>query len=382
MAKFDRMFQDTAVKKAEPHPKRDTKWLHYTKLTDHKLQYCNEKNRMEIEALAGLIEADKGVMQNLLVRKTDSDTYEIIAGHKRRRACKLLVEEEGKKEYEFLPCTVLNVSDIQARFQLCSSNRFHDKDDYERMHELEEMKYLLENFPEEFPHLQTGRMVERLAKQTQMKRTTVGEYLAISKNLGEKGKEEFKNGSLKKSAAVELAGLQEQEQEQLLGQGITSYKEIRSYKECRQEEQACPGKIADAPAQKAEPESDPPLTGQYKVINTEMEIGEEEKEANAYGEDDGQRKVWLRNYQEWGIWYADEHIGAVYYKYDFPDGTRLIAETYPQEEPVSFLHLTGGPKERELDPHGRPKYPYHERYSRYPDCETEVIAFLKAVQKK
>ena len=33
-----------------------------------------------------------------------------------------------------------------------------------------------------------------------------------------------------------------------------------------------------------------------------------------------QRKEWLRNYQDWGLWYEDENIGARYYKYDFDNG--------------------------------------------------------------
>ena len=98
------------------------------------------------------------------------------------------------------------------------------------MHELERMKRLLETHPEEFPHLDTGRMVERLAGQLNMKKTTVGEYLTISKNLGEKGKEGFRLGQLKKSAALELSSLAKEEQEQLIDKGILAYKEIRSYK--------------------------------------------------------------------------------------------------------------------------------------------------------
>lgn len=27
-----------------------------------------------------------------------------------------------------------------------------------------------------------------------------------------------------------------------------------------------------------------------------------------------QRKEWLQNYQEWGIWYIDDHIGCRYYQ--------------------------------------------------------------------
>lgn len=267
MAKLDHIFDNMGVKKPEAHPRRETKWLHYTKLRDNAAQYCNEKDEEEIKALADLIDADKGVLQNLLVRKVDADEYEIIAGHKRRRACRWLVEEEGKKQYEFLPCTVECLSDVQAEFQLYSSNSHHEKTDYEKMHEIERMREILENHPEEFPHLKTGRMVERLAKQMGMKRTTVGEYLTIGKNLGEKGKEEFKNGSLKKSAAVELSALPKEEQEKLLEQGVTSQKEIKSYKENRGNELPA---ISDRTAAE-EPQQ---VSGQSAYVTTDMDVEE------------------------------------------------------------------------------------------------------------
>ena len=92
MARIDSIFK-SETKKAEQHPKRITKWIHYTKLHDNKDQYCNAPDKEAIEALADLIEADGEVLQDLLVRKTDTDEYEIVAGHKRRQACRLLVEE-------------------------------------------------------------------------------------------------------------------------------------------------------------------------------------------------------------------------------------------------------------------------------------------------
>ena len=54
--------------------------------------------RRKEEALADLIEADGEVIQDLLVRKIDTDEYEIIAGHHRRNACKILVENEKHQE--------------------------------------------------------------------------------------------------------------------------------------------------------------------------------------------------------------------------------------------------------------------------------------------
>ncbi len=41
-----------------------------------------------------------------------------------------------------------------------------------------------------------------------------------------------------------------------------------------------------------------------------------------------QRKAWLEDVEAWGLWYEDENIQARYYKYDFPDGSRLIAVKY------------------------------------------------------
>lgn len=101
-----------------------------------------------------------------------------------------------------------------------------------------------------------------------------------------------------------------------------------------------------------------------------------------------QRKAWLRDYRSWGLWYADEHIGARYYKYDFDNGARLIAEVYTnhnefigQDYESSYLHLVGGP-EPEKHPSGAyGRWQRHETYSRYPDSETELVEFLKALQK-
>lgn len=102
-----------------------------------------------------------------------------------------------------------------------------------------------------------------------------------------------------------------------------------------------------------------------------------------------QRKAWLRNYKAWGLWYEDKNIGARYYKYDFENGARLIAETYihpgdkymPEHE-ISFLHLVGGP-EPPTDKTGCVhKWQRHNQYDRYPNGETELVEFLKYAQKE
>ncbi len=100
-----------------------------------------------------------------------------------------------------------------------------------------------------------------------------------------------------------------------------------------------------------------------------------------------QRKEWLRNYQSWGLWYEDEHIGVRYYKFDFDNGARLIAEEYDYSNQFvknyvcSSLHLVGGPEPPQHPSGGYNRWQRHGRYNRYPDSETELLEFLKAIQK-
>nr|DAO54201.1 MAG TPA: Protein of unknown function (DUF3102) [Caudoviricetes sp.] len=101
-----------------------------------------------------------------------------------------------------------------------------------------------------------------------------------------------------------------------------------------------------------------------------------------------QRKEWLRNYKSWGLWYEDEHIGCRYYKYDFDNGARLIAEVYDNYSPFgktdyesSYLHLVGGPEPDEHPSGAYGRWSGHERYNRFPNSETELVEFLKSIQK-
>ena len=102
-----------------------------------------------------------------------------------------------------------------------------------------------------------------------------------------------------------------------------------------------------------------------------------------------QRKEWLRNYKDWGLWYEDENIGCKYYKYDFENGARLIAEAYlvpkskwQDEHEVYYLHLVGGPEPPKDKTGCYGKWQRHEKYNKFPSSETELVGFLKYVQKE
>lgn len=125
------------------------------------------------------------------------------------------------------------------------------------------------------------------------------------------------------------------------------------------------------------------FVAKLKRVQTEMEL---QPELPVFKNND-QRKEWLRSYQSWGLWYEDVHIGARYYKYEFENGAVLIAEEYrmPATEycsgyTSSYLHLIGGPEPPKAK-NGARRWTTHEIYSRYPNSETELVEFLKEIQK-
>ena len=231
MAKIGNVLKKPERDRAEDkHPRMGITWIHYTKLVRSAYQFYGEDDE-EVRALADVICADGRVLQNLLVRKIDADEYEIVAGHKRSLACKYLTEVCGLKEYEFLPCMVTDANDVRARWQVMSTNKHHSKSQYEIMKEIEDMKYLMENYPDEFPdEALRGRMVDRLAKELHLSRSVVSDYQNISHNLIDEGKEAFKEQKIDKSAAVALASLPEQEQKKLLDTGDVTHTNVKAYK--------------------------------------------------------------------------------------------------------------------------------------------------------
>lgn len=119
-------------------------------------------------------------------------------------------------------------------------------------------------------------------------------------------------------------------------------------------------------------------------LQRQMEKKRQQPELPEFKNND-QWKEWLRGYRNWGLWYEDRNIGAKYYKYDFDNGARLIAEEYvdgPRGFISSFLHLVGGPKPPKHPKYGHGKWSWNENYNKYPNSETELVEFLKETQRK
>ena len=135
------------------------------------------------------------------------------------------------------------------------------------------------------------------------------------------------------------------------------------------------------------------IVGGLRIIKNLVEDCQEEPEESEQPplpimKNNDRRKEWLRNYKSWGLWYEDKNVGIKYYKYDFANGARLIVEEFapdPSEKSQwytpgehHYMHLVGGPKPECKNDKG---WSYHSRYNKYPNSETELVEFLKKIQK-
>lgn len=90
-------------------------------------------------------------------------------------------------------------------------------------------------------------------------------------------------------------------------------------------------------------EDEEAVDAEYREVEDSVEVEPDAQEAGAAEKEDvveaeqpalpkfrnnEQRKAWIEDVEAWGLWYEDHNIQARYYKYDFPDGSRLIAVKY------------------------------------------------------
>lgn len=155
-----------------------------------------------------------GVKQNLTVKKTDDGKYKVIAGH-RRRLASLALAEEGKKEFELVPCAVESeLDEIREQLLLITTNATtRQLTDYEKTEQAKRLRELLERYKqkEKLP----GRMRELIATTLNTSTAQVGRMESISKNLTAEFQEEFKEQKINISAAYEISTLPGQAQEEV-----------------------------------------------------------------------------------------------------------------------------------------------------------------------
>ena len=204
--------------------------IHYAKI---KRPQRNRELR-RIDELAEDIRED-GLENNLLVRKIENDRYEVeLIGGERRYSAILRNIEHGDMTYEYIPCKVLTMSDIDARKRLILNNIENDPlTNAEKLEAVEELKEIYKAKKEAGENI-PGRIQSIIASEMGLKKSQVANYEKILNHASEEVRESIRKEELPLDAAATLVDLDEEEQRRFLNEHDTySKKAVESYKEAK-----------------------------------------------------------------------------------------------------------------------------------------------------
>ena len=204
--------------------------IHYTKI---KRPQRNRELR-RIDELAEDIRED-GLENNLLVRKIENDRYEVeLIGGERRYSAILRNIEHGDMTYEYIPCKVLTMSDIDARKRLILNNIENDPlTNAEKLEAVEELKEIYKAKKEAGENI-PGRIQTIIASEMGLKKSQIANYEKILNHASEEVRESIRKEELPLDAAATLVDLDEEEQRRFLNEHDTySKKAVESYKEAK-----------------------------------------------------------------------------------------------------------------------------------------------------
>lgn len=208
--------------------------------------YRNEMNFYGVEAikeLAGDI-LTFGLKQNLelVYEPCTEGEYRIVAGERRWLALKLLVKK-GYKEFEIATCKLTTPQDAdEEQIEIIIANAYRTKCIAEIVEEEKRLKESLEKMKAAGKQikgydLQSGRLRDVIASMLHMSKTKVAQIESVNNNLIPEFKEELKKERLTFSAAYELSGMSQEEQQEAMKRfqesGELSHKEVKTMKEDR-----------------------------------------------------------------------------------------------------------------------------------------------------
>lgn len=217
--------------------------------------YSNDMNFYSMDGIEKLAQEifAIGLMDNLVVvhDQCEKGEYRIIAGERRWRALKMLVEQ-GHEEFEIVSCQIKTpTEEHEERVQLILANGYRDKTVTDILEEERQLKETLQYMKENGLTLQgykldSGRLRDVIADIMNMSPTKIAQIESINKRLIPEFTEELKEGRLTLSAAYEISGMSEEAQKEILERhqdhGVT-LKEVREIKERQQEKEQIDGQM-------------------------------------------------------------------------------------------------------------------------------------------
>ncbi len=261
--------------------------------------YRNEMNFYSIaaiEELAGDI-LTFGLKQNLelVYEPCEKGEYRIVAGERRWLALKHLVSK-GYKEFEMATSKLTTPQDAdEEQVEIIIANAYRNKSVADMIEEEKRLKESLEKMKAAGKQIKgydltAGRLRDVIASMLYMSKTKVAQIESVNNNLIPEFKEELKSERLTFSAAYELSGMSEQEQQEALERfkesGELSHKDIKTMKEEKAGHQEAQKATGEGPESAIdgqdgeEPEKSTPESGNAgNGENTERQKGNEEHPA-------------------------------------------------------------------------------------------------------
>ena len=213
-----------------------------------------------------------GVWENILVKENPAGGYTMLSGHRRWRACKLLVAE-GYTDKQFIPATVVrNSSDIEDHFKFITMNStIRKKTSYQEMQEMAEMEDILNKFQKDNGNLDIPKR-KALAEMANKSEAKIAKMKAIKNNLHDFLMNLFKENKISFVAAYEASSLSEAGQKALISIYMRENKiRIDDVKNIKDEEERQKLLAAEAEKSRQEEQSkEPEQTKQEEIITPEL----------------------------------------------------------------------------------------------------------------
>ena len=175
----------------------------------------NKYSMDELQEIATGIEMD-GLQQPLVLGRVNGE-YWLVSGHRRLGGIKILVAE-GKAGFENVKCRYKDMTEIEFRIALLVGNTFNRKmTDYDLMTQATEWKEVLTQARKEgLLILEAGERVrDYVAAVMGEKEPKIRTLNTIHDNATPEVKEQFKNGNLGITAAMEAAKADEGTQKEI-----------------------------------------------------------------------------------------------------------------------------------------------------------------------
>lgn len=210
--------------------------------------YSNDRNfysMNDIDKLAQEI-LTVGLLENMTVMYAPCERgeYRIIAGERRWRALQLLLKK-GCEEFEIATCQIKSVAEEHEEMvNIIMANAYRDKTMADLLQEEQQLRKSLQYMKDNGLTLQgytldSGRLRDVIASIMQMSGTKIAQIDSINERLIPEFTEQLKEGRLTFSAAYEISGMDQEQQQDMLKKsqesGGLTWKEVKEAKAAAEE---------------------------------------------------------------------------------------------------------------------------------------------------